>query len=92
MDTDPKPWTELEAALNNAGLMLVDISRDSKHPLLRTPYSIQYLSDLRRGRRDNGLSGVPNIRVVHAIARVLGVEPDTLKPKTADDVPEAIAS
>lgn len=91
MNTDPKPWGELKAALYDAGLMLIDISRDSKYPEYRTKWSIQYLTELRNGRKGFGPDG-PNIRVVHDIARVLSVHPTVLMPKREADVPQAIAS
>jgi lambda repressor-like predicted transcriptional regulator len=92
MDLNRVPWTELIDALNERGLLLVDISRESKLRKHRTIYSKQYLTDLKNGRRDNGLTGIPNVRVIHAIARALQVHPAVLTPKRHLDYLEAIAS
>lgn len=91
--TQPTPWIELQEALDDAGLRLVDISRDSKLPKHRTDWSIQYLTDLRAGRRGDGRRGVDS-RVLFDIAKAIGVEPRTLR-RTAPpvtSVPETVAS
>lgn len=77
MDEPLKPWTELQDALDNAGLLLIDISSRSANPETRSRYSVSYLSNLRTGTYRRG----PNARVIKECARVLGCSMEDLRPK-----------
>lgn len=69
-------WVELDKVLQDRGLTLSDISRDSKRPEHRTVLSIQYLTNLRAGRRGYPQ---PNNRVLKQLTDAIGCTAEDLK-------------